>query len=76
MNCQNPFFECDSKGSHIAVIIRLNNKNYEVCDSCWEKIAESDIEWENSEVKVAPEKEERAIQLKGVEVPLKKLRVY
>jgi hypothetical protein len=43
--CQNPFFKCEGKSSHIAVIIRLNGVDHEVCDSCWQKIADSDIEW-------------------------------
>jgi hypothetical protein len=48
MKCENPFFKCEGKSNKIAVMIRLKGKEYEVCDSCWEKIADSDIEWVNT----------------------------
>jgi hypothetical protein len=43
--CENPFFPCEGKSNRIAVIIRLNGQDHEVCEDCWQRIAESDIEW-------------------------------
>jgi len=76
MPCQNPFFKCTSKNNKTAIIIKLNGQDREICDTCWQKIADSDIEWTNPEVKVEPEKEERAtkITINGVDVPLKKFQ--
>jgi hypothetical protein len=45
MRCQNPFFKCEGKGKRITVIIRLKGQDYEVCEDCFAKIAESQIEW-------------------------------
>jgi hypothetical protein len=45
MKCQNPFFSCEGKSNRIAVTISVNGVNYDICDNCWQTIAESDIEW-------------------------------
>jgi hypothetical protein len=43
--CQNPFFPCQGKTNRTTVIIRLKNQDHEICEDCWNKLAESDIEW-------------------------------
>jgi hypothetical protein len=43
--CQNPFFPCQGKTNRTAVIIRLKDQDHEICEDCWNKLAESDIEW-------------------------------
>jgi hypothetical protein len=43
--CQNPFFPCQGKTNRIAVIIRLKNQDHEICEDCWNKLADSNISW-------------------------------
>ncbi len=49
MKCNNPFFSCEGKSNRIAVVIRIKGIDYEICEECWNKIADSDIQWENPE---------------------------
>jgi hypothetical protein len=45
MKCANPFFPCEGKSGKIAVIIRSQGTDYEVCEDCWERIGDSNISW-------------------------------
>jgi len=48
MKCENPFFPCGGKSDRIVLDIIFNGKRLSICEDCWEKIADSKIEWENS----------------------------
>jgi hypothetical protein len=45
-----PFFKCEGKSNKIAVIIRLKGRDHQICEDCWNKLAESEIEWGEPEV--------------------------
>jgi len=45
MKCENPFFSCEGKGNRIVLDIIFNGKRLSICEDCWEKIANSKIEW-------------------------------
>jgi hypothetical protein len=40
------FFECEGKSNKIAVIIRLKDGDHQICEDCWNKLAE--IDWSTS----------------------------
>lgn len=45
-SCQNPFFPCTSSNpTHIALDIVYKGERLPICEDCWTKIADSDIEW-------------------------------
>jgi hypothetical protein len=41
-----PFFKCEGKSNKIAVIIRLKDGDHQICEDCWNKLAE--INWSTS----------------------------
>jgi hypothetical protein len=43
--CQNPFFKCQTRQAKIVVDIIYKGTRYEICEFCWNKLAESDAEW-------------------------------
>jgi hypothetical protein len=43
--CHNPFFPCQGKNNRTAVIIRLKDQDHEICEDCWNKLADSNISW-------------------------------
>jgi len=43
-HCRNPW-KNDCKNENIAVYIEWKGRRVPLCQSCWEKIAESDLEW-------------------------------
>jgi len=45
VTCSNPFFKCQNQNDKIAVVIRIKGKDYEICEYCWEIIADSNIQW-------------------------------
>jgi hypothetical protein len=45
MKCENPFFPCEGKSNKIAIIIRLKDGDHQICEDCWNKLAETDAEW-------------------------------
>ncbi|MEM1540976.1 MAG: hypothetical protein QXJ07_06340 [Candidatus Bathyarchaeia archaeon] len=47
--CQNPFFHCEGKSNRIAVDIIYKGERLSICQDCWNKIAESDITWTNTQ---------------------------
>lgn len=43
--CQNPWLKHPCKNTDIVVYIVYENQRLPICRKCWEKIAESDLEW-------------------------------
>ena len=43
--CQNPFAGEPCGNTDIAVVLYIDGRYYPVCHSCWQEIAESDLEW-------------------------------
>jgi len=43
--CENPFWKCKKKYYDVEVYILYKGRQLAVCEKCWNKIAESDIQW-------------------------------
>jgi hypothetical protein len=44
--CSNPFFRCESQNpTDIALDIIYKGEQLPICEDCWTKLAETDIEW-------------------------------
>jgi len=41
--CDNPFFKCNNKS--VFILILYKGELHEICEECWIKINEEDIEW-------------------------------
>ena len=74
MKCENPFFPCEGKSNRTALDIIFKGERLTICEDCWSKIADSDIQWENPHKTLPPEPKEDKLQLNKVEVKLRKLR--
>lgn len=46
--CQNPFRSEPCSNTDIAVVLYIDGRYYPVCRSCWQEIAESDLEWSST----------------------------
>jgi len=43
--CECPFWSCPVKKYDVKVYVVVKGRKFALCEKCWEKLAESDIQW-------------------------------